>query len=220
MFTLTAGASISKLGESQSFTPMDLCHYNYQPNGSNTTNMLWGGFIGSEIRRTSSWGLTAGLGYYQPNSLSTKGVLTQGADAESNGTYSYSHQTKSHQLLAEGKLYWRAKENIQPFFMVGIGAAFNNVSDYQTNISPFVEFTPAFSNHAQTSFSYAIGPGFDIGFSKTLRAGLAYRFTDLGAANTGSAQIDTIPIPSTLKQPHLYASQIVAQFTFIPWTGK
>ena len=53
---------------------------------------------------------------------------------------------------------------------------------------------------------------------KFFRAGVAYRFTDLGSANTGTAQIDEIPISSTLKQSHLYANQILVQFTFIPWT--
>ena len=174
--------------------------------------------MGSEVTRSPSWGFIAGLGYYQPNFLSTKGLLTQGADADSSDTYSYRYQTQSQQLLAEGKLFWIAREKIHPFLMVGIGAAFNNTSNYQTSVPPFLEFTPAFSNHAQTNFSYAIGPGIDVILSKSYRIGVAYRFTDLGSSNTGSAQIDTIPISSTLKQSHLYANQILAQVTFIPWT--
>ena len=217
VFTFSAGASISQLGQTQSFTPLDLCSYHYKPNDANTTNMLWGGFVGSEVKRSPSWGFIAGLGYYQPNSLSTRGVLIQGADLESNDTYSYRYQTDSQQLLAEGKLYWIAKEKIQPFLMVGIGAALNKTFNYQTNVPPFLEFTPAFSNHTQTNFTYAVGSGIDVNLSKSLRMGVVYRFTDLGSANTSSAQIDEIPISSTLKQSHLYANQILAQFTFIPW---
>lgn len=218
IFTLTAGASISQLGQDESFRPLDLCSYHYKPNRSNTTNMLWGGFVGSEVMRSSSWRFIAGLGYYQPNYLSTKGTLTQGADSASDDTYSYKYQIQSQQLLAEGKLYWIEKDKIQPFLMVGIGGAFNKISDYQTSVSPFLEFTPAFSNHSQTSFTYAIGPGIDMGLSKSFRIGVAYRFTDLGSANTGSAHIDKIPISSTLKQSHVYANQILAQFTYTPWT--
>lgn len=215
VFTFTAGSSISQAGRSQSFTPLDLCSYNYKPQGSKT-NMLWGGFIGSEVK-TSSWGLIAGLGYYQPNVLSTKGTLTQGADPISNSTYSYRYATQSQQFLAEGKLYWVAKEKIHPFLMVGIGAALNKTSKYQTNVPPFLEFTPVFSNHTQTNFTYAVGPGIDVNLTKSFRLGVGYRFTDLGAANTGSAQIDSIPISSTLKQSHVYANQILVQFTCIPW---
>lgn len=216
VFTFTAGASISPLGQSQSFAPLDLCSYNYKPQASKT-NMLWGGFIGSELRRTPSWGLIAGIGYYQPTSLSTKGTLTQGVDPASDNIYDYRYQTQSQQLLAEGKLHWSAKEKIQPFLMVGIGLTHNKTSNYQTNVPPFLEFTPAFSNRTQTNFTYAIGSGVDVSLTKSFRLGVGYRFTDLGSANTGSAQIDAIPISSTLKQSHLYANQILAQFTFLPW---
>ncbi len=102
--------------------------------------------------------------------------------------------------------------------MVGIGAAFNKVSAYQKSVPPFLEFTPEFSNHTQTNFTYAVGPGVDISLSKSFRIGIAYRFTDLGSANTGRAQIDEIPISSTLKQSRLYANQLLAQLTFIPRT--
>lgn len=217
VFTFTAGASFTQPAQSQSFTPLDLCSYRYKPE-SNTTNMLWGGFIGSDIKLSPSSGFIAGLGYYQPTSLSAKGTLTQGADPESDSIYHYQYHLQSQQILAEGKLYWIAKDKIQPFLMVGIGAAFNKTSDYQTNVPPFLEFTPVFSNHAQTSFTYAIEPGVDISVSKSFRIGIAYRFTDLGAAKTGSAQIDDIPISSALKQSHLYANQVLAQFTFTPWT--
>lgn len=218
VLTFTGGASISQLGQSQSYAPLDLCSYHYRSNDSNTTNMLWGGFIGSEVKRSSSWEFITGLGYYQPSTLSTRGALIQGADPASNDTYNYRYQTQSQQLLAESKLYWIAKENIQPFLMLGIGVSFNKTSNYQTSVPPFLEFTPEFSNHTQTNFTYAVGPGIDINLSKSFQIGVAYRFTDLGSANTGSAQIDEIPISSTLKQAHLYANQILAQFTFIPWT--
>ena len=216
VLAFTAGSFISQLGQSQSFQPLDLCSYEYKPKDANTTTMLWGGFVGSEVVRASFWRLIAGLAYYQPNGLSTRGILTQGADAESAESYNYSYQIDSQQLLAEGKLYWSAKETIQPFLMVGIGAAFNKTSHYQTNVPPFLEFTPVFFNQTQTNFTYAIGPGVDLSLSKSFRIGVAYRFTDLGAANTGSAQIDGITIASTLKQSHLYANQVLAQFTFTP----
>lgn len=215
VFTFTAGASISQLGQSQSFAPLDLCSYHYKPQGSRT-NMLWGGFIGSEVKHSSSWGLMVGLGYYQPTTLSTEGTLIQGADPESDNSYSYRYQTQSQQLIAEGKLYWTVKERIQPFLMVGIGTALNKTSHYQTNVPPFLEFTPVFSDHTQINFTYAVGPGIDVSLTKVFRLGIGYRFTDLGSANTGSAQIDAIPISSTLKQSHLYANQIITQFTFIP----
>lgn len=217
VFTFTAGTSISRLGQTQSFSPLDLCMYQYKPHGSNTTGLLLGGFVGTEINRFKSFGIIAGLSYYRPNSFSTKGSLIQGVDALSNSTYRYQYETQSQQVLVESKLYWIAKENIHPFLMLGLGASFNRVSHYQTDVPPFLEFTPNYFNHSQGSFTYALGPGIDVSLTRKFRMGIAYRFTDFGAANTGTAQIDGIPISSTLKQTHLYANQVLLQFTFIPW---
>lgn len=213
--TFTVGASISELGQSESFAPLDLCSYHYKRNNSYSTNVLWGGFIGSKVIRSSSWEFIAGLGYYQPNFLYTKGQLTQGADAESSETYDYKYRTQSQQFLAEGKLYWITKKKIEPFLMLGVGVAYNNISNYQTNVPSFLEFTPEFSNHTHTTFTYALGPGIDISLSKSYKIGVVYRFTNLGSADTGSAQLNAIPISNTLKQSHLYANQILAQITFI-----
>ena len=63
-----------------------------------------------------------------------------------------------------------------------------------------------------------MGPGIDVSLTKSVRVGVGYRFTDLGSANTGKAQLDTIPISSMLKQSHVYTNQFLAQFTYIPWT--
>lgn len=216
VLTLTSGASIAQSGSSQSFQPLDLCHYNYTPKNT-STNLLLGAFIGSEVKQTPSWKLITGAGYYQPLSFGIKGTLIQGADAASNSFYHYQYKIRSQQLLAESKLYWLLKEKYQPFLMVGIGASFNKTSNYQTNIPPFLEFTPTFSNRLQTTFTYAIGPGVDVSLSRSFRIGAAYRFTDLGSANTGHAEMDTIPIASRLKQSHLYANQILIQLTYVPW---
>ena len=220
VFTVTAGASISQLGQSQSFTPLDLCSYRYNPTGSSSENLLWGGFAGSKIVRTASWEVIIGLGYYQPATLITKGDLTQGADYPSDNTYQYRYKTQSQQLLAEGKWYWITNKSMQPFLMLGMGVASNKTFDYKTSVPPFFEFTPAFSNHSQTNFTYTIGPGFDVKLTQSFSVGVAYRFADLGTAETGSGQIDGIPISNTLKQSRLHANQFLVQLTFIPWNNQ
>lgn len=216
VFVLMAGASISQPGQSQSMTPLDLCSYTYQPSRNEATDMLWGGFIGSKVKKAQKWLIVTGLSYYQPNSLATKGILIQGADAASSDSYSYSYKIQSQQLLVEGRFYWIDKPLWQPFVTLGLGTAFNKVSNYSTNISPFLAFTPEFSNHSQTNFTYALGAGIDIPINTLFNLGIGYRFTDLGAANTGRAQIDQIPIANSLQQSHLYANQVFAQFSFMP----
>lgn len=216
IFTLMAGSSISKLGQTQTIAPLDLCRYTYKPNRTNFTQMLWGGFVGSKIKTTKKWAIIAGIGYYQPSSFNTKGILTQGADLLSSDNYNYQYHIKSQQVLVEGKWYWTSQQKVQLFLMLGIGAAFNKVSNFQTTVPSFLAFTPGFSNHSQTNFTYALGPGFDVPLNKVFNLGIGYRFTDLGSSNTGKAEIDTIPTNSILKQSHLYTNQVFAQITFIP----
>lgn len=220
VFTLTTGASISQLGQSQSFTPLDLCSYRYNPKGSPSANSVWGGFAGAEIKHTTSWMLVVGLSYYQPTNLKTKGNLTQGADPFSDDIYQYRYKTQSQQLVAESKLYWITNKHIEPFLMFGMGIAFNKTFDYQTSVPPFLGFTPTFSTHSQNNFTYAVGPGLDVKVAQSFRVGVAYRFADLGATNTGNGQIDGIPISNTLKQSRLYANQFLVQLTFIPWINE
>ena len=77
ILTLTVGASIFNSGASRFFAP-DRCSYRYEPHGSNSTSVLWGGFLGTEVKRFPSWAFISGLGYYQPGSIFRKGILTQG----------------------------------------------------------------------------------------------------------------------------------------------
>ncbi|RUR09386.1 hypothetical protein ELY15_09350 [Legionella sp. km772] len=160
--------------------------------------------------------LTAGLSYFHPTSLRAQGMLIQGADSLSSDMYNYRYKIQSQQLLAEGKWYWTRQKYFQPFITLGIGLAFNKVSDYQTSVPSFYAFTPYFPSHTQTNFTYALSTGFDLSLNQSVRLGMGYRFTDLGTVRTGEAQINNLPTNSTLRQSNLYANQIFAQITFIP----
>ncbi len=215
ILTFTTGASSSQLKQSQTFQPIDLCIYSYKAH-SNPTNNVFGGFVGSEMFNTNAWTWVTGVSYYQLSPLTVRGVLIQGADLSSNETFNYNYQIKTQQILTEGKLY-SVQNKLSPFLMLGLGASINKVAGYQTNVPPFLQFTPAFSNHIQTNLTYALGAGIDVPLSKSFQVGVAYRFTNLGMAMTGNAQLDGIAITNKLQQSHVYTNQLLAQFTFIPW---
>jgi opacity protein-like surface antigen len=216
VINFTVGGFIAQLGQTQTLSPLDLCHYVYQPNHNATETVLWGGFIGTKLLEFQSKELVLGLGYYQPNNLLSQGSLIQGSDAISNHSYLYQYQVKSQQLLAETRLSWTNLAKVHPFIMLGVGATFNQTSNFQTNVPAFFEFTPKFANHQQTNFSYALGPGIDFVLTPSVKVGVSYRFTDLGSIKTGSGVIDEIPISNRLNQSQMYANQVLAQFTFIP----
>lgn len=217
--TLGAGvASSSDVGESQNFpihNPVTDEFYNYSANQSNRSAGLFEGFLGAEWNVYPNWLVQAGLDYNQTTSLQAKGTFVQGADAGSADTYSYQYYVASKQLLVAGKLLYSLKERYRPYLLAGLGATFNDAYHYSTNVPPFLTFTRQYANNTTTSFSYAIGAGIDVDITCYLRAGLGYRFTDLGQAQLGNAIIDTTSVSGTLSQSHLYTNELLAQLTWI-----
>jgi opacity protein-like surface antigen len=214
--TVSGGWSTAQVGKTQTLTMNgDFTTYQYYKNGSNSNRGMGGAFLGTEIPLRPQWDLQAGLGFYQPASFSTgNSILIQGVDAPSSNQYIYSYKVKSSQLLAEGKLLWRVKEFFHPYATFGLGVAFNDSSNYTTNVPPFVTFTPQFTNHINAAFSYSVGLGMDLDVYKKWRVGAGYRFTDLGKANLGLGPLDVTPFTSSLSQSHLYAQEVVAQLSY------
>jgi opacity protein-like surface antigen len=215
--TLTSGVATARVGQTQTLTQAnDFSSYHYAANGSHFSQILWGGFMGTEFPVYPQWDLAVGVGYYQPSNFSSgNGVLTQGIDARSSDQYIYSYKAKSQQLLAEVKLLWSAQERFHPYISAGLGAAFNRAYGYTTNVPPFVTFTPEFTSHSTTAFSYSLGAGVDMDIHKNWRVGVGYRFSDLGKVGLGSGDIDVIPFSPVLSQQHLYAQEVMAQLSYL-----
>lgn len=217
VLTASGGMAIAQVGKSQTLTMSnDFSTYQYANNGAHSSQVFWGGFLGTEIPLRPQWGLQLGIGYYAPSTFySGTGILTQGIDAPSSDQYPYNYKVISRQLLAEGKLLWSVKERYHPYASLGIGAAFNRAYSYAVTIPAFTTFSPQFTNHSNTSFSYNVGVGMDVDINKNWRAGAGYRFTDLGKADLGLGQIDVTPFTSALTQSHLYAQEVMAQLTYL-----
>lgn len=227
---ISSGAYNTQILQDQSLVSIDHHSYHYKSEKSHSKENFWGVFIGSEFSLSPTWALIGGIGYYQPKSFSSKGTMNEIEGAVNLNTFQYSYKINSKQLLAEGKLLWLVKERIHPYFMLGLGAAFNKMYNYNTtppltNLSKdhflkrsFLLFSSRFSSdHNNASFSYALGPGIDLTISKSIRFGVGYRFTDLGHASTARDPINLLSNHNSLQQPHLFANQFIAQITFIPF---
>lgn len=217
VMTISGGIATAQVGRTQTLTmDDDFTTYAYAKNGAYSSKMIWGTFIGTEIPLHPDWALQLGFGYYQPASFSSgTGILTQGIDESSSDQYPYSYQVISRQLLAEGKLLWRVKERFHPFATLGLGAAFNYAYNYTVTIPPFTAFSPQFTSHSNTAFSYSVGAGMDIDINKNWRIGGGYRYTDLGKTKLGAGLIDATPFTSTLTQSNLYAQEVMANITYL-----
>lgn len=211
-------AIASNVGRSQTFpivNPVADEFFTYTANRPTQTVGAFDGFLGTEWTFHPKWALQLGLGYNQAWNFRAKGSLLQGADTQSADQYSYHYDILTRQLLVESKLLYLYKERYHPYVLLGLGAAFNNTTDYSTNVPPFLTFTRQYQNNTQTSFTYNVGAGIDVDILEHLRLGLGYRFADFGQVKLGNASIDTTNVNGTLTQTHLYASEILAQLTIV-----
>lgn len=216
LVTLSGGEVFSShVGQSQTFPEIEGSFYSYSANNANQSRGLYGSFIGAEWGFNPCWALQFGVGYYQASAFTARGLLTQGPDAGSSDIYNYQYNITSRQLLAESKLLFNWHERYHPYALMGLGEAFNKASSYQTTVPPFLTFTPMFNSHTTKSFTYAVGLGLDVDVVRHVRAGLGYRFTDLGKVNLGAGSIDTTSIGNSLTQNHMCANEVLAQLTFI-----
>lgn len=188
--------------------------YNYSATNATQSVALGDIFIGVEHKLTPVWALQLGLDYNQGSSLSAQGTLLQGADTASADSYNYSYKIVTKQLSFQSELLYTFRQVYHPYVLAGLGVAFNTAYNYSTNASPFLTFTRTYTNNSNTSFSPTIGGGVDVDIKPNLRAGISYRFTDLGEVQLGTASIDNIAASGTLSQSHLYRGEILGQITW------
>lgn len=213
------GAFSSDLDKSRTFTILNPAtdeFYIYKSNNSNQSHWLVDAFAGVEWQACPLYAVQLGLGYNQTWNFEENGTFLQGADVQSQDEFNYHFNIKTSQVLAEGKfLYHDNKWFFHPYLTAGLGAAFNEVSDYTTNVPPFLTFTRVYEDHTETSFSYMVGIGIDFDVFENFRLGVGYRFTDLGAVKLGGARINTTTVNGSLGQNHFYVNQVLAQITFL-----
>ncbi|VEB38698.1 outer membrane protein [Legionella cherrii] len=215
-FTLSGGVAVAKTGHSQTLNmDGDFTTYQYTPRHDHSNRTLWGGAIGTEVPINSLWALQLGISYYRPNNFSSSGILLQGIDEQSADEFTYNYKIKSSQLFFEGKLLHSVKTIFHPYASLGLGAAFNQASNYQTSVPPFLTFTPEFEDHKTTNFAYSLGLGIDMDLCKNWRLGVGYRYVGLGEANLDEGMLDVIPFTSTLTLPHLYMQEAMVQISYL-----
>ncbi|CAM2904057.1 Opacity protein and related surface antigens [Legionella steigerwaltii] len=215
-FTLSGGVAVAKTGHAQTLNmDGDFTTYQYTPKHTHSNRMLWGGSIGTEVPVHSQWALQLGIGFYRPNNFSSSGILMQGVDEQSADEFTYNYKIKSSQLFFEGKLLHSAEKIFHPYVSLGLGAAFNNTSNYQTSVPPFLTFTPEFEDHKTTNFAYSLGVGVDVDLCKNWRLGVGYRYVGLGEVSLDEGMLDVMPFTSTLTLPHFYMQEGIVQVSYL-----
>ncbi len=216
VLALSGGLAVANVGRSQMLTmDNDYTTYQYSAKHSSSQRFILGVYTGTEIVLNAKFLLQMGIGFYDPGAFSSEhNTLIQGVDPESSDLFSWHYKVKNQSFLAEAKLLATLRNQIHPYLTLGVGTAFNQAYDYRVNVPPFLTFTPEFTNHTQTSFTYAVGIGMDADVAKNCRVGVGYRFANLGQANLGKGFLDDKIFSGTLRQSNFYMHALLAQVTW------
>ncbi|MDI1351699.1 MAG: outer membrane beta-barrel protein [bacterium] len=226
--SVIGGFSAVSTHNSQTFTGADDEAFLYHHQKNNHHQGLIGVFLGVEHSLPSpDFLLQLGGEYTYFGPAHAQGLNFVGIEPSTYTTYTYNYRLQSQQALAVAKVLKKIKPFVSkpymfyPYASIGLGLAFNNSSDYgvSTQESGGVNLTPTFANQHNRAFSYRLGVGVDTDIAPHLRAGLGYRFADLGKASLGSGTIQfnglAFPVPFSPHVPHVYANQLVAQISYV-----
>lgn len=214
-----AGAGYSaNVGARQTFPTLNRItdqRFEYVPKDKNQTVGVFNLFLGGEWPMTPFFDLQSGLSYYKLSTFSPQGTLTQTTGgAAPFDTFNYSYHVKTQQVLFESKVLYSYK-CFHPYILAGLGVAFSRVNDFNANVPSFIPASRVYSNKMTTAFTYTVGVGLDYDIMRYVRIGVGYRFSDLGKSALGSAQINSIVVPGTISQSHLYVSEGLAEVTLV-----
>ena len=131
------------------------------------------------------------------------------------------HQLSVAKLFATANLSALPSHPFYPYVSVGLGAAFNDASQFNTSTEETgsVNLTPTFKSRSTTDFSYTLGLGVDTNVNQHVRVGVGYRFSDFGNASLSNGAIVfnqyRYPTSFSLSVPNTYANQFIAQITYV-----
>lgn len=102
--------------------------------------------------------------------------------------YNYSMRLSSDIVNMVGKIDLLQYKCLLPYFSVGIGAAFNRVSNYTEWALPTVfpaRVEPGYNRKTSTNFAYSLGAGIDIITLPNVWITIGYEYLNLGKMNSG-----------------------------------
>lgn len=202
-------STTNSLNASDSFN-VGYSTFSYNPNQTNINPYRFGISIKKNNNLSSNIFLQTGLSYHTLSSISVSGVLKQGI-SPSLYPFNYNYSVNNQTVLAEAKLIHQWHNVLYPYLTAGIGAAFNAVDNFTTNVPGYLTVTPSFFDTSNTSFSYVLGFGVDVIKYHPLSIGLGYRFSDLGLVGLGSAQIRNKYIKNPINPQHVYLNTVLLE---------
>ncbi len=184
-FSLDAVVVFSQPGQTQDVNLWNNIGNTYSANRSWQNNVRAMLGVGVQAYASNEWQITSGLRFLPTINMSGQGDVLQ-LKSDNFLNFSYSYDITSHLLLWENSVTW-TKHRWQPGLLVGIGGAWNTLSNYRE--IPLNEYAYGgqdhFSSQSQSQFLYEVGAVLDYAVDKNVMIEGAYRYIDAGNARLG-----------------------------------
>lgn len=207
--------------EDQHFTGTDQDQFIYNSHATTQHAGLGGLFAGIEWQIPNTSLINRfGLEYDYVGSIKVKGTSKIGVEPATATPYTYQYNEQNQQILAVAKILMMADQYYHPYAMLGLGAAFNRLSNFTTSTSQqgSINIAPIFNSNTEAAFTYSLGLGIELDVSRILSIGIGYRFSDFGHSTFDDGQVSFnnyhAEFPFSLKNDHAYANQIIMDFNF------
>ncbi|HHF7368022.1 TPA: outer membrane protein [Legionella bozemanae] len=221
MAAILGGYANINAGSSATYLGTDDDVFTYHNSGGKNSGFI-GAFLGAEYQLPySGFFLQGGLEYNYFWPIYVSGTHTVGIEPDTSTLYTYQYRFETQQLLVSARLLGTVYERFHPYLAAGIGAAFNNTSNYSTatNETGSINLTPIFTDHSQTQFGYNLGAGIDTNINQHWRFGVGYRFSGFGNASLGRGEVVFddyhAPVPFKVGASSTYANQFIAQLSYL-----
>ncbi len=222
VITFTGGYATVNAGHSQTYQGIDAIQYIYHNLSHKATTGVGSLFLGVErANLCPMYAVQLGLAYSYFGPVSNHGDNNVGADPTTFTPYRYHYHTQGQQLLMAVKLLGSILDYSHPYLSIGLGGAWHDNHDYLVRASHGTSTNPAplFKRRMSSDFSYTLGFGLDTDMALHIRFGVGYRFSDLGKSALGNGYVQSntvnVPVNFTLKTPHVYVNQFIAQLTYV-----
>lgn len=202
----------TNLGKSSQFQ-LGYSTFIYSPIRNNLHPFYGGLSLDKSVIANGMYLVQMGLSYHYVSNMRVDGNLSQGITPPFYQA-NYAYAVESSQVLVEAIFRKGWYKGFSPYFILGLGAAFNRTENFSTTVPPYLTLTPSYPDKAISSFSYAVGMGCDFLIDPKLSLGINYRFTDLGAFALGSGKIRYRKVSNTFRQSNLYLNTLVVHLNY------
>jgi opacity protein-like surface antigen len=212
---VAGGGVFSRLQNNSDVAINDSVVNRYSANTKTTWQGLWGLGAAYYSGPIMSPALSASLGVaaYATSFGNVNGIEYPFYNAGVFDALNYKFHVRSTAAFVEGRLYY-TDYIVQPYFLVGIGAAWNRLSDYQeTPINPDLSaaaVSPQFGSNTKTEFAFELGLGLQYQFYTDFKHNIRYSgLVDYRYLNFGKGELS--PFPAQTANDHLKIDTISTQ---------